>query len=95
MAHEVRIKPGPPWGPARGTTGSVAPDVADAKVRTQLRWSVAFLGLILAGFAFSIIFNFAQASRTGAGSGFGDTILPTPHEAKTFFETHNVPDSNH
>jgi hypothetical protein len=104
VATDVNIKPGPPWEPS-GTTGAVEStprregfdpqNPADRKLRSQLRYSIGFLALVFAGFAFSIIFNFAQASRTGGGSGFGDTKLLTPHEAKTFFETHDVSDGNH
>jgi hypothetical protein len=70
-------------------------NAADRKLRSQLRWSAMFLAVIFAGFAFSIIFNFAQAARTGAGSGFGDTKLLPLNEGKAFFKKHDVPDGNH
>ena len=102
MASDVVIKPGPPWEPTPGDTAAAVPtqrwnldDPHDRKLRSQLRWSVMFLALIFVGFACSIAFNFAQAARTGGGSGFGDTVLLPQDEAERFFETRNIPDSNH
>ena len=100
---DVEIKPSPPWGPSEQAANPAAAaslkwdmtNHEDRKLRTQLRWSIGFLALVFAGFAGSIIFNFAQAARTGGGSGFGDTVLLPQHDAERFFETHNVPDSNH
>jgi hypothetical protein len=105
MSSSVEIKPGPPWesAPPAAEDQSDPTTVGrfdlhnpeDRKLRSQLRWSALFLVVVFAGFAFSIVLNFAQAARTGGGSGFGDTKLLPLKEGKAFFETHNVPDSNH
>jgi hypothetical protein len=101
VASDVEIKPGPPWEPSAEAAPVVAAtgkwdmnDPGDRRTRSQVRWSVAFLAVVFAGFAFAIAFNFGQAARTGGGSGFGDTTLLPQPEAERFFETHNVPDSN-
>ena len=49
-----------------------------------------FIGVSAAGIAGFCVTNFIQAAQTGAGTGFGDTVVVTDRPSE-FFQREDVP----
>jgi hypothetical protein len=78
-----------------GSTSSDRPAAIQPyrEVHYEGKRNAAYAVLIFTALMFggSIVTNFIQADRTGAGSGINDTRLLSPQEARHFFEVKTLP----